>query len=319
MIVDSADNADPLGGARYDVVVVSFNQRDRLLACLASTQASDAELRLIVVDNASADGSAEAVAASHPDADLVALPENIGFGPAINRGAAIGEAPYILLLNNDARLTPQALIRMRRALDDEPVAAAGRRPVAAVGPRLVAGDGHVELSLDRTLSLWNEAGFKVLGALYGSGRGPAAGRIRRRYGSSRDVVSLSGACILLRREAFEQMNGFDERFFLYAEDVDLCLRLRQAGWRLRYEADAVVEHDRGASSATAPAATALHYRRSQLAFYRKHRGVLATQGLRLYLALRFAVQRLFARGEAQRKLAADLLGCVLRESDGGGR
>jgi GT2 family glycosyltransferase len=128
-------------------------------------------------------------------------------------------------------------------------------------------------------------------------------------------VSLSGACILLRREAFEQVNGFDERFFLYAEDIDLCLRLRQAGWSLRYEADAIVEHDRGASSATTPVATALHYRHSQLAFYRKHRGVLATQSLRLYLAFHFVIRRLFARGEEKRKLAADLLRCTLREPD----
>ena len=262
---------------------------------------------MIVVDNASTDGSADAVAATYPEADLIALPENIGFAAAVNRGATIGEAPYILLLNNDARLGPEALERMRQALDNE--------RVAAVGPRLLGPDGQIELSLDRTLSPWNEARFRVLGTLYGSGRGPVAALVRRRYARSRDVVSLSGACILLRREAFDQANGFDERFFLYAEDVDLCLRLRQAGWRLRYQADAVVEHDRGASSGTAAAATALHYRRSQIAFYRKHRGALATQGLRIYLAFRFAIKRLFARGEEQRRLAADLLRCTLRESD----
>ncbi len=307
MNVDATDSADPLDRVLYDVVVVSYNQSDRLLACLAAAAAARPAVRLIVVDNASADGSAEAVAAAYPDADVIALPENIGFAAGVNRGAAIGEAPYILLLNNDARLGPEALERMRQALDNE--------KVAAVGPRLLGLDGEIELSLDRTLSPWNEARFRVLGALYGSGRGAVAARVRRRYASSRDVVSLSGACILLRREAFDQADGFDERFFLYAEDVDLCLRLRQAGWRLRYEADAVVEHDRGASRATAPAATALHYRRSQIAFYRKHHGVLATQGLRLYLAFRFAIKRLFARGEEQRRLAADLLRCALRESD----
>ena len=102
----------------------------------------------------------------------------------LDRGAAIGEAPYILLLNNDARLGPEALERMRQALDNE--------KVAAVGPRLLGLDGEIELSLDRTLSPWNEARFRVLGALYGSGRGPVAARVRRRYASSRNVVSLSG-------------------------------------------------------------------------------------------------------------------------------
>lgn len=303
----AADNAEPSNGVLYDVVVVSYNQRERLLACLAAAAAAKPAVRLIVIDNASVDGSAEAAAAAHPDADVIALPENVGFAAAVNRGAAIGEAPYILLLNNDARLGPRALEKMRRALDNE--------RVAAVGPRLLGPDGQIELSLDRTLSPWNEARFRVLGALYGSGHGPIAARVRRRYASSRDVASLSGACILLKREAFDEADGFDQRFFLYAEDVDLCLRLRQSGWRLRYVADAVVEHDRGASSATAPAATALHYRRSQIAFYRKHRGALATRGLRLYLACRFAIKRLFARGENQRRLAADLLRCALHASD----
>ena len=303
----AADNAEPSNGVVYDVVVVSYNQRERLLACLAAAAAARPAVRLIVIDNASVDGSAEAAAAAHPDADVIALPENVGFAAAVNSGAAIGEAPYILLLNNDARLGPGALEKMRRALDTE--------RVAAVGPRLLGPDGQIELSLDRTLSPWNEARFRVLGALYGSGRGPMAARVRRRYESSRDVLSLSGACILVKREAFDEAAGFDQRFFLYAEDVDLCLRLRQSGWRLRYVADAVVEHDRGASSATAPAATALHYRRSQIAFYRKHRGALATRGLRLYLACRFAIKRLFARGEDQRRLAADLLRCALHESD----
>ncbi len=307
MNVAPAESTEPLERLLYDVVVVSYNQRDRLLACLAAVAAAEPTVRLIVVDNASTDGSAEAVTVAHPAADLIALPENVGFAAAVNRGAAIGDAPYILLLNNDARLGPVALERMRQALDNE--------RVAAVGPRLLGPDGQIELSLDRTLSPWNEARFRVLGALYGSGRGPVAAHIRRRYASSRDVVSLSGACILLRREAFDQADGFDERFFLYAEDVDLCLRLRQAGWRLRYQADAVVEHDRGASTATAPAATALHYRRSQIAFYRKHHGALATRGLRLYLAFRFAIKRVFARGENQRRLAADLLRCALHESD----
>jgi len=131
---------------------------------------------------------------------------------------------------------------------------------------------------------------------------------------SRAVRSLSGACILLRRDAFAAVDGFDERFFLYAEDVDLCLRLRAAGGKLVYVAEAVVEHDRGASSAGDPAATALHYRRSQIAFYRKHHGVLATTALRAYLALRFGCRRLFGRGAPQRRLAGELLRVTLRET-----
>ncbi len=295
-----------VSGIDYDVVVVSYNQRERLLAGLASAAAAGPTLHLIVVDNASEDGSAAATCAAFPPAEVLALDTNVGFAAAVNRGAARGTAPYILLLNNDARLRPEALERLTRALDDPAAVAAG--------PLLLDGDGQPELSLDRTLSPWNEARFKTLEFFYRAGRGPAGGRVRRRMSRSHEVKSLSGACMLLERAAFERAGGFDERFFLYAEDVDLCLRLRRQGGTLRYVAEAVVEHDRGASSATDPAAAALHYRRSQIAFYRKHRGVLATRALRFYLALRFATQRLLGRNRQQRQLAADLLRLTLRES-----
>jgi len=292
------------GDPRCDVIVVSYNQRDRLLAGLASVPS--AGTRLIVVDNASVDDSAAAVRQRFPAADLLELERNVGFGAAVNRGAARGDAPYILLLNNDARLQPAALETLSAALQDPEVVAAG--------PLMLGPEGECELSIDRTLSPWNEARFKLVGLLYRGGRGPIAASIRQRMSRSRPVRSLSGACMLLRRDAFERVGGFDERFFLYAEDVDLCLRLRQGGGKLLYVAEAVVEHDRGASSATDRAATALHYRRSQIAFYRKHRGVLATSTLRAYLALRFAIKRLVGRGRHQRQLAGDLLRLTLRET-----
>lgn len=301
----SAGNEEHSGdGLRYDVIVVSYNQRDRLLAGLASVPA--AGTHLIVVDNDSADDSAAAARERFPHADVAELDANVGFGTAVNRGAARGSAPYILLLNNDARLRPEALEALYEALQAPDMVAAG--PLM-LGPR-----GECELSIDRTLSPLNEARFKLLELLYRGGRGPIAGSVRRRMSRSREARSLSGACILLRRDAFERIGGFDERFFLYAEDVDLCLRLRKAGGKLMYVAEAVVEHDRGASTATAPAATALHYRRSQIAFYRKHHGVLATSTLRAYLALRFAIKRLVGRGRQQRQLAGDLLRLTLRET-----
>ena len=302
----AADTPVSASPTACDVVVVSYNQRERLLAGLASAQAAGPNLRLIVVDNASADGSAAAAQKAFPGADVVALDENVGFAAAVNHGAGLGTAPHILLLNNDARLTPEALETLTRALAD-----AG---AVAAGPRLLGRGGAVELSLDRTLSPWNEARFKILEFFYRSGRGPAAGRVQRQMARSREVRSLSGACILLDRDAFERVGGFDERFFLYAEDVDLCLRLRRQGGKLLYVAGAVVKHDRGASSATDRGAAALHYRRSQLAFYQKHRSVLANRALRFYLAVRFAIQRLLGRDREQRELAGKLLRLTVRES-----
>jgi hypothetical protein len=293
-------------GALFDVLVVSYNQRERLLAALRSVRCASPSAHLIIVDNASTDGSAAAAEEAFTDIDVLALEENIGFGAAVNRGAARSKAPYLLLLNNDARLRPGALEHLTEALQDPAVVAAG--------PRLRGPQGELELSIDRTLSPWNELRFKVLELLYRRGRGPAAAAVRRRMSVSRPVRSLSGACMVLRRRAFARVGGFDERFFLYAEDVDLCLRLRRQGGLLVYVAEALVEHDRGASSATQAEETARHYRRSQIAFYRKHRGVLATTALRAYLALRFAITRLVGRDPRQRQLAGDLLRLTLRET-----
>ena len=297
--------SDQTGSAQVDVVIVSYNQRERLLECLESVRSHTEGTHLIVVDNASSDGSGEAARRCAPEVELLALDTNLGFAAGANRGAARGGAPYILLLNNDARLQPGAMDKLRAGLDQDRVAAAG--------PRLLGSDRQVELSLGRTLSPWNEAKFRIVEALYRDGRGPLAGAVKRHYERSRETRSLSGACILLRREAFEQVGCFDERFFLYAEDIDLCRRLRRAGYRLWYVADALVDHTRGASSAVDPTASTLAYRRSQLAFYRKHHGTLAANGLRLYLAVRFAFKRFFGRGE-QRDLAATLLRWTLRES-----
>ena len=109
------------------------------------------------------------------------------------------------------------------------------------------------------------------------------------------------------------MGVFDERFFLYAEDVDLCRRLRRAGWRLRFVSDAVVEHERSISSRKDPLLVARAYRSSQMAFYRKYHGTLAAQGLRLYLGIRFALGSLLARGE-RRELARAMLRWTFKEA-----
>jgi GT2 family glycosyltransferase len=301
-----SDHPRPSPAHRYDVVVVSYNQRERLLAGLASARDAAGDINLIVVDNNSHDGSAAAVRETFPEADLVSLDENIGFGPAVNRGTGRGNAPFILLLNNDARLRSDALGKLTEALNHPDRVAAG--------PLMLGPAGECELSINRTLSPWNEARFKLTEALYRGGNGPAAAAVQRRMGRLQEVRSLSGACILLERAAFEAIGGFDERFFLYAEDVDLCLRLRAAGGRLMFVPEAIVEHDRGASSATNPGPTAIHYRRSQIAFYRKHHGALATAALRLYLALRFSIGRVVGRSREKRQLAAELLRLTLRES-----
>lgn len=245
-----------------DVVIVSYRRRSLLLDCCASVREHAPGARIIVVDNASADGSVAAVLAAHPDATVIAMASNLGFATAANRGVAAGQSPWILLLNPDARLTPGALPALHAALAADPGA-------AAAGPRIRGNGGELELSVGRTMSLCNDAAFKFVGRF--QSRALVRHALERRYRRSRDTNSLSGACLLARRDAWEQVGGMDEAFFLYAEDVDLCRRWRTAGWRLRYVAEAEIHHQRGAAASLDPGAAIAHYRDSQRRFYAKHR------------------------------------------------
>lgn len=302
LVADSA-------AAAVDVVVVSYRRRRLLLECCASVDAAEVPARLVVVDNDSGDGSASAVREGYPDAVVVEMGHNAGFAAAVNRGVVEGTAPAVMLLNNDARLRRGAAARLLEALEGP--------GVVAVGPRLLGPDGQVELSTGRTMSPWNELAFKVVEALYRDGRGPLAGAVERHYREPRETASLTAACLVVDRRALEAVGGLDERFFLYAEDVDLCRRLRRRGGRLRYVPEAVVEHERGASGADDPLAATLAYRRSQVALYRKHLGAWAVLPLRAWLALRYGLTAVLGRGPARRR-ARRVLRWVLREAGSDG-
>lgn len=274
--------------APIDVVVVSYNRRDLLARCLTSLRESERTTRVFVVDNASSDGSAALVSDQYPQANLLVNTTNVGFAAAVNRGVGDGDAPLVLLLNSDATVETTTLGVLEQALERD-------SRLAAVGPRIVGDDGELELSTGRTMSLWNEAWFKLVGEMGGSQGWLLGPHLRRQYATDRNTDSLTAACLLVRREAYEAMGGLDERFFLYAEDVDLCRRLRHAGWRLRYVAQARVRHLRGGSRSSDPKPAVIAYRASQVAFYAKHRGPLSRMVLRAYLEARYGVGALCGR------------------------
>jgi GT2 family glycosyltransferase len=286
-----------------DIVIVSYECREALLRCTASVEGAAPGAFLTVVDNASTDGSAAAVRRTHPAANVLELDSNRGFAVAVNRGVAAGSGRFVLLLNPDAVVSVQAIQTMVAALEANP-------RLGGVGPLIRDDDGVVELSCGRTMGPLNELGFKIMGRLRSASIPLLGGLIERHYGRSRRVQSLTAACLLLRREAVEELGGLDERFFLYAEDVDLCRRLIGAGWELRYLADATVTHTRGVSAAARPEASELAYRRSQLAFYRKHHPAWVSGLLSAYLRTRYRWASLGGRSERSqraRRLADALL------------
>jgi N-acetylglucosaminyl-diphospho-decaprenol L-rhamnosyltransferase len=265
---------------RVSVVIVSYETREDLAACLRSVAAEGGpDVETIVVDNASSDGSADLVARDFPAVGLVRNAQNVGFGAACNRGAAVAAAPYLLFLNSDAQVTAGAVDALARALDTRP-------DVAIVGPRTLNGDGTAQVSFGPALTPlaeWRQRRL-VRGV---ARRDPDALRLaheRSLRASEPDWVS--GSCLMIRRRAFDAASGFDEGFFLYEEDVDLCVRVRAAGGRVRFEPAATVVHRLGASMAHLPDRARAEYDRSHLRYYRKHNGIVATAVLRAAIAVR---------------------------------
>jgi N-acetylglucosaminyl-diphospho-decaprenol L-rhamnosyltransferase len=223
-----------------DAIVVSFNTRDLLRASVVSLRASAFPVRhVFVVDNASSDGSAQMVATEFPDVTLLEMHENLGFARANNAAFGLCEADAILLLNPDAELSLEALGELVTELE-----ANGR--VGAVGPVLVSKDGLVQCEGGRRdPSIMGE--FGNISRLNSRLPRSVFGRYLINdwdHRSTRDVEVLSGACMLIRSSALDG-RLFCEDFFMYGEDIELCQRLRAAGWTVRYVGTAEVLH-RGA-------------------------------------------------------------------------
>jgi len=263
---------------RVAVVIVSHNTRAELLRCLASLVVSTSRpLEILVVDNASQDGSPDAVERSFPQVRVMRLAENVGFARANNHGLRETEAPLVLMLNPDTEVRPRAVDALAAALEARP-------RLGAVGPRTLNPDGSVQVSFgpDLTpLAEWRQRRL-VRGVKRRNPR--ALARVAALTQRDFEPDWLSGSCILARREALLAVGGFDEGFFLYEEDADLGLRLRRAGWRLLLTPGAEIVHHLGASMAKTRNRARLEYQRSHLRYYRKHNGPASRMALRCLLA-----------------------------------
>lgn len=261
-----------------DIVIVSFNTRADLLTCLGSLSANrPGDLRrIIVVDNGSSDGSADAVRAQFPDVEVVALDENAGFAAANNIGLRCATAPLVLLLNSDTIVPAGAIeILVDRLLASGAVAA---------GPRLIDGRGRPEVSFGPMLSPAAELAQRTRVRLAARDSALARRYVARLVSREREVDWVSGACLLVRRAEANAAGLLDERFFMYEEDVDFCAALRARGGRILFAPAAEITHLRGRSLQGARGGPS-HYDRSHVAFYEKHRPGWAPW-LRLWLRLR---------------------------------
>ncbi|RDI76259.1 putative glycosyltransferase [Gaiella occulta] len=271
------------------IVIVSWNTREALAECLASVVA-DTATEVWVVDNASADGSADMVRGRYPSVNLLVNDRNRGFAAACNQALAQANGRLLLLLNPDARPQPGALRRLCAVLEERP-------EVGVVGGQLLARDGRPLRSYGAIPSVGafltemvGLAGVPGLRRLL-----PAVAAAPRRRERPRSVGYTSGACLAFRRELLDTVGMLDERFFLYFEETDFCARVRQAGYLVWFEPAARVEHQGQASAARLGQEAEAHYARSAYAFIHKHRGARAARRLRAAFVVWLAAQLVLHR------------------------
>jgi N-acetylglucosaminyl-diphospho-decaprenol L-rhamnosyltransferase len=264
------------------VVIVNHNTRQELQACLGSLEQGKVA-KVVVVDNRSSDGSVGMVRSNFPWVTLFSNTSNLGYGAAANQAIAACTTPYVLLLNSDTCLQDGALEALGGYLDQHPQA-------ALVGPRLINSGGILEAScypfptpLDTFLE--NSLSAIFLGRLI---RRYVPG-IRRLYlrtwphDAARIVPWVKGAAMAIRREAFNAVGGFDEAFYMYFEDADLCWRLTKAGWQIHFAPVTTVMHIGGASTKQVRAKMAAQLIRSTDLFYRRHNSPLSIAAMTLVL------------------------------------
>ena len=255
-----------VNGPALDVVIVSYRSRDLLRSCLLSFRAQPAGLatRIWVVDNASHDGTPEMVRSEFPEVELVDSVRNRGFSAANNLAIRQGRAPYVLLLNPDTRLTYGSLDRMLELMEANP-------SIGISGCRLELEDGTFDHAARRSFP----TRIGALGHFTGIGRRSSAPSRLAQYRAPSiehgPVDAVNGAFMLIRRQALDEVGLFDEGYWMYMEDLDLCYRFARAGWITWYEPSVVARHVKGASSGPHRSLRlnyAFHY--GMYRFYRKH-------------------------------------------------
>lgn len=251
------------------VVIVNWNTRALLLDCVASlyeeTKASS--LQIIVVDNASEDGSADAVASTFPDVTVIRNRTNVGFSRANNQGLAVAGGRYLCIVNSDVKALDGVIDLMRDYLEAHP-------DIGALAPRTVGADLKLRRNCRDYPTLRNEASQ----ALYLDRLFPSVRALRGRTLQDYDYLTpsaievASGCFLMVPRRVWQVVGGLDERFFIYAEDTDWCRRISEAGWRVVYFPPAQAIHYGGSSSAVERVRFDRERIRANLQYWRKHEG-----------------------------------------------
>jgi GT2 family glycosyltransferase len=298
------------------IILVNWNTKDDLLGCLDSIalERGRREMEIFVVDNGSRDGSPEAVKENYPWVHLLAMAENLGFARGVNMALRRGKSRYWVLLNPDALLKEGSLERLIAFMDTHPDA-------GVAGAQLLNGDGSKQNSIANFPSLATELLNKSLLRRFFPEKFPGK---ERTYREPIEVDSVIGACMMVRREAMEQVGLLDEDYFLFLEETDWCYRMKKAGWRIYHVPEAEINHIQGKSAGRDKKRAKVEYYRSRYHFFKKNKGklqwFLLLVGLMIRLSFDLAVSgltcifTLFAFEKSRRRLLnlAYLMGWHLR-------
>ena len=263
--------------AKISIIILNWNTRDLLAQCLDSIEQHKGEfqLEILVVDNASNDGSQAMLKEKYPQIRLIINSQNVGFAKGNNQAMQVAQGDYFLLWNSDTFAIPGAMQSLLYLAEKEPKA-------GIVGAQLRNADNSFQASYSPFPNQWRE--FLILtglGRTFLDHAYPSLGPEEEKGPQIVDYVE--GACLLVRRQAFQEVGGFDEGYFMYAEEVDWCYRMAKHGWQVWYQPEAKVIHLGGASSAGRRTHREADLYRSRIRFFRKHYGGHSAQFLKIQI------------------------------------
>ncbi|GCL39302.1 putative glycosyltransferase [Sphaerospermopsis reniformis] len=265
---------------KVSIILVNYNGAEVLPDCLNSISKffTKDNSEVIVVDNASEDFSPDFVAKNFPDIHLVRLPVNRGFGAGNNAGAKVAKGEFLFLLNTDTIITSNILPHLINLMEENP-------EVGIIGPKLLFPDGSFQISFSPKISIKGEIEAKKLQsyAQFPTKLNP----LEQDFKQIKEVDIVVGAALFIRADLFHSLGGFDENFFMYFEESDLCQRVKNKGYKILYTPQVSLIHIRGHSVNKIANKMVVEYRLSQIYYYKKHRPLWERLILRVYLFTKF--------------------------------
>ncbi|QMS90657.1 glycosyltransferase family 2 protein [Nostoc edaphicum CCNP1411] len=262
------------------IILVNYNGAEVLPDCLNSIKKfiDIPSYEIIVVDNASSDSSVELITDKFPEVHLLRQAENRGFGAGNNAGAKVASGEFLFLLNTDTILTSNILPHLLELMQADP-------QVGIIGPKLLNRDGSLQISVSPALGIKGEYQARNMHRDYLNNS--EQNLIEQRFQEIQEVDIIVGAAFFIRSSLFHELGGFDENFFMYFEESDLCQRAQYQGYKIIYTPHVSLIHLQGYSIQKAANAMAIEYRRSQIYYYQKHRPLWEKLLLRIYIFYKF--------------------------------